>query len=71
MESFLPFPFLVLAAIIILIFKHIFVNTLPQFRTNLEVTQLRELELRDIANLSESSTGNPPVSIFRYVYLRA
>lgn len=37
-----------------------FVNTQSQFRTNCEVTHLRELKLRDIANLSESSTGNTP-----------
>jgi len=47
------------------------VNTLPQFRSNWKVSQLRELEVHVIANLSESSTGNPPDSIFRFVYLRA
>jgi len=51
--------------------KHVFVNTIPHFRSNWKVTQLRELEVHDIANLSESSTGNPPASIFRFVHLRA
>jgi len=71
MESSFTISILINLGIITLILKHLFMNTLSQFRSNWKVTQLRELEVHDIANLSESSTGNPPDSIFRFVNLRA
>jgi hypothetical protein len=49
-------------------FVDLFVNMVSEFRSSCEVTQLRDLDLRDIANLPESSTRKTPRIQFSGTY---